>query len=106
MTLMTRPTPTDERRRRLLEAVRELAWQHARDKDGLQAGDPPRNPFDADALDAAGQRAAVLAHLVALREVADLADQLTQVTSTVAGENGAGGEQIGEILGVTPRRGP
>ena len=101
MPLMTQPEPTDEQQGRLRDGVRELAWQHARDKDGLQAGDPPRSPFDADALDAAGQRAAVLAHMVALREVRDLAEQLIQVTVTVAGENGAGGELIGRALGVT-----
>jgi hypothetical protein len=101
MNLMTRREPSDEERGRLREAVRELAWQHAREKDGLRAGDPPRSPFDADALDAAGQRAAVLAQLVALREVGDLAEQLIEVTVTVAGENGAGGELIGEALGVT-----
>jgi hypothetical protein len=98
---MSRPEPTDEQRGRLREVVREVAWQHAREKAGLQAGDPPRNPFDADALDAAGQRDAVLAHLMALREVSDLAEQLITVTVTVAGETGAGGALIGEALGVT-----
>lgn len=101
MTMMSTREPTPEESGRMREAVRELAWQWARSLAGLSAGDPPRNPFDADALDAAGQQAAVLAHLSALREVRDMAEQLIAVTVTVAGATGAGGTAIGEALGVT-----
>lgn len=101
MTEMSRRNPTDAEAVQLREAVRELAWHHARTLSGLSAGDPPRSPFDAESLDAAGQRAAVLALLAALRDIREVAEELTAITVTVAGETGAGGEAIGNALGVS-----
>jgi hypothetical protein len=98
---MYRREPTPHESALLRDTVRELAWARARDLSDLTAGAPPRSPFDEEALDADGQRAAVLAQLAALREVRDLAQQLIDMTVTVAGTAGAGGQAIGEALNVT-----
>lgn len=99
MTMMGRRAPTDEDNERLREAVRTLSWQYARTLSGLAEGDPPHNPFDESALDAAGQRTAVLALLAALHDVRRLADELIKITVTVAGETGAAAPAIGTALG-------
>jgi hypothetical protein len=96
---MGRRAPTGADTAQLREAVRALSWQHARSLSGLQDGDPPRSPFDETALDEAGQRAAVLAHLAALHDVRQLADGLINVTVTAAGETGAAAPAIGTALG-------
>ncbi|MEV6228052.1 hypothetical protein AB0L88_09315 [Saccharopolyspora shandongensis] len=43
----------------------------------------------------------MLAQLASLREVRDLAEQLIDLTTTIAGTTGAGGQAIGEALNVT-----
>jgi hypothetical protein len=101
MVEMTRREPTDEENAELREAVRVVSWHRARLLSGLENAARPRSPFDADVLDAAGQSAAVLAHLAALRDVRDAAQELIDLTVSVAGANGAGGEAIGKTLGVS-----
>lgn len=100
MTEMRRQEPTPDQIARLRDAIRDLAWDRARELSGLQGDTAPSSPFD-DRLDAEGQRAAVLAQLAALREVRDLADQLIDLTVTTAGTTGAGGQAIGDALNVT-----
>ncbi|MGI8313388.1 hypothetical protein [Saccharopolyspora hattusasensis] len=85
---------------RCLQAPGGNPLSGARELSDLQDGAPPRSPFD-EALDADGQQAAVLAQLAALREIRELADQLIDVTVTVAATTGAGGQAIGEALNVT-----
>ncbi|WNV84935.1 hypothetical protein [Umezawaea sp. Da 62-37] len=101
MVVMWRREPTDEEVDRLRDAVRELSWHQARTLSGLMEGDLPRSPFDAESLDGAGQRAAVLAVLAAMRDVRDLADELIAGTVGLAGRTGAGGEAIGNALGTS-----
>jgi len=99
MFTMTRRIPTDHDRIRLREALREVSWQYARLLSGLDAGDPPRSPFDDTALDADGQRAAVVAHLAALHDLKQMAEELIELTVTVAGETGAAAPELGGALG-------
>lgn len=101
MVQMSRREPTEQETSELREAVRVLSWHRARMLSGLENAARPRSPFDAEVLDAAGQRAAVLAQLAALRDVRDMAQQLIDITVTVAGATGVGGEAIGKSLGIT-----
>jgi hypothetical protein len=96
---MTRRIPTDHDRIALREAVRDLSWRYARLLSGLNAGDPPRSPFDDTALDAEGQRAAVVAHLAALHDLKEMVEQMIALTVTVAGETGAPAPALGDALG-------
>lgn len=96
---MTRRIPTDHDRIRLREVARAVSWEYARLLSGLDAGDPPRSPFDDTALDADGQRAAVVAHLAALHDLKAMVEELIELTVTVAGETGAAAPELGEALG-------
>jgi hypothetical protein len=96
---MTRRIPTDHDRIALREGVRDLSWRYARLLSELRPGDPPRSPFDDTALDAEGQRAAVVAHLAALHDLKEMVEQLIELTVTVAGETGAAAPTLGDALG-------
>jgi hypothetical protein len=99
--VMYRREPTPGESAQLRDEIREMAWRRARELADRTGDDPPRSPFDETVLDAAGQQAAVLTLLSALREVRDIADQLIDMTVTVAGTTGAGGQAIGDALQVT-----
>lgn len=120
MTQMTRRPATAEESVDLREAVREMAWQHARRLSDLASGEPPASPFDGSSLDEAGQRAAVLALLGALHDISRTSAELTDMLIALAGDAGATGPAIGRALGgisgsavrkrwpnvVNPRPGP
>ena len=100
---MRRRQPTGTEAAQLREQVRDLAWGWARALADLDLDAPPAHPFDAEYLDAAGHRAAVLAHLAALNDLAAEIARQVDATVEVAGSTRAGGTAIGAALGGISR---
>lgn len=97
---ITRRVPTERERGEILLELRELAWKHARRRLPFDAVEPPGG-LKADGLSEGEMRAAYLAQLAVLTELAKGCEGLAPLMAAGAMARGADHQDLGDACGVT-----